>query len=205
MRIFSSWHKYIIIGVIVVAGVAGVYAWKTKSSQEILSPGGTEVSNSAPIAEGMVTWTDEAGFSFQYPKVLVTNKHEEDNQNYAHVELTHKNHPGNIIIWVKDLPKGVTDVASWVKLEKAFAGGTVIDSTLGGEPAKKIIVGDLLTVGTVSENLLFSVEATMTDKEYWSGVFDSVSTSFAFVTEESSSSQQGAPGGADVDEEEVVE
>jgi len=205
MRIFSSWHKFIIIGVIVVAGVAGVYAWKTKSSQEILSPGGTEVSNSAPIAEGMVTWTDEAGFSFQYPKVLVTNKHEEDNQNYAHVELTHKNHPGNIIIWVKDLPKGVTDVASWVKLEKAFAGGTVIDSTLGGEPAKKIIVGDLLTVGTVSENLLFSVEATMTDKEYWSGVFDSVSTSFAFVTEESSSSQQGAPGGADVDEEEVVE
>ena len=190
----------------VIAAIGGIYVVTTKSSQEILSPGGNEVPSSAPKTEDLLTWTDEAGFTFQYPKELSVNKHEEDNENYAHVELTSKDHPGRIIVWVKDLPKGVKDVASWIKLEKSFAGGTVIDSTLGGEPAKKVSVGETLTIGTISENLLFSVEATLTDKEYWSGVFDTVSGSFAFVSEESSAGPQGsAGGGEDVDEEEIVE
>ncbi len=192
----------------VIAAIGGIYVVTTKSSQEILSPGGNEVPSSAPKTEDLFTWNDEAGFRIQYPKGLSTDKNEQDNENYAHFALTHKDHPGSIIVWVKDLPKGVKDVASWVKLEKSFAGGTVIDSTLGGEPAKKVSVGEMLTIGTISENLLFSVEATLTDKEYWSDVFDTVSGSFAFISEGAPVGPQqgaGAGSGGDVDEEEVVE
>ncbi len=142
----------------------------------------------------LTTWTDEAGFSFQYPKTLSTNKHEEDNENYAHVELTAKDHPGSVIVWVKDPPK------KWPP-----SGGTIIDSTLGGEPAKKIVSDSTLSIGCLCEDLLFLIEATITDKEYWTKVFDTVSGSFAFISEESPGSSQGVPAGADVDEEEIVE
>ena len=102
MPLISSWRKYIIIGVVGVAAIGGIYVATTKSSREILSPGGNEVPSAAPKIEDMVTWKDEAGFSFQYPKGLATNKHEEDNQNYAHVELTSPDHKGSVIVWVQD-------------------------------------------------------------------------------------------------------
>lgn len=194
MHLFSSYLKYIIIAfVVLLLGTGGVYLAQKKST--VISPGESVSPTPAPKVE-LATWNDESGFSFQYPKNLSVNKHEEDNENYAHVELTNADHPGKIIVWVKDAPK------IWPP-----TGGTTLDTMLGGLAAKKILTAApvrMLTVGTVSEGLLFSVEATLTDSEYWTGVHDTITNSFTF-TQDTSAPAAGQSSGDSVDEEEVVE
>jgi hypothetical protein len=194
MRRVSSWYKYIIIAVVVLAVVGGgsVYFFQKKSL--VITPGESVVPTPTPAVE-LTTWDDPAGFSFQYPKDLTVDKNEEDDENYAHVELTSKDHPGSVIVWVSDIPK------KWPP-----EGGTVIDTTLGGQPAKKILISTpsaKLIVGTVSEGLLFYVDGTLTDKAYWQTVEDGIVKTFAFTPETSAASGQAS--GDAVDEEEVVQ
>ncbi len=198
---------WIITGVIIVLGViTGGVLFFWQRSTKVISPGEAVVTSPTPtpLVE-LTTWDDPAGFSFQYPKDLSVNKHEEDPDNYAHVELTSKDHQGSIIVWASDLPKGVTTLDSWVK--KLYATGTSIDTTLGGEPAKKILVASpsaKLIVGTVSEGLLFYVDGTLTDKAYWQTIEDGIVKTFAF-TPDTSSAASGQSSGDAVDEEEVVQ
>ena len=198
-----------VVGALIVL-VGGIYIWKTQSSQKMLSPGEAIKTNTTPSPApfDLTTWTDEAGFTFQYPKELLVNKHEEDNDNYAHVELTNQDHPGKVIVWASDLPGGVTTLDSWVK--KLYPSATVLDTKLGGEPAKKIMSSapvKMLSEGAISDNLLFNVEATLTDSEYWQRVHDAIAGSFAFT--DNSQSAQGAGDGSSsgdaVDETEVLQ
>lgn len=196
---------WIVIGVLVVVGVVagGVFVF-SKRSTKVISPGEVILATPTP-AVGMTTWDDPAGFSFQYPKDLSVNNHEEDNDNYAHVELTSKEHPGNIIVWVSDLPKGVTTVDSWVK--KLYSTATAIDTTLGGEPAKKILIASpsaKLIVGTISDGLLFKVEGIYTDKQFWQPIEDTIVKSFTFIVD-TPSAASGQSSADAVDEEEVVQ
>jgi len=207
---------YIPAGVVLLGIIGGgVYLYKTKTSVQIVSPGGDKVISLTPTpAVPLTTWTDDAGFSFQYPKNVSVNKHEEDNDNYAHVELTNADHPGKIIVWVKDLPSGVSDLASWVTNTPSYANASVIDTTLGGQPAKKILVTapvKMYTVGTISDSLLFYVEGTLTDSAYWQGVEDGIVGSFAFTpdsstqTFQSSGGNAGASSGDSADESETLQ
>lgn len=196
---------WIATGIVVVLLVAagGVFVFLQKNTK-VISPGEAVIISPTPAVE-MTTWDDPAGFSFQYPKDLSVNKHEEDPDNYAHVELTNSSHPGSVIVWVSDLPKGVTTVDSWAK--KLYSTATTIDSTLGGEPAKKIFVSTpsaKLIVGTVSDGLLFYVDGTLSDKPYWQTVEDGIVKSFAF-TPDTSAPSNAAAGSDSVDEEEVVQ
>lgn len=201
---------WIIIGAVVLLGIAGsgIYVYSHKTAKVIV-PGGDAVTPTPTPIVDLTTWTDDAGFSFQYPKDLSVNKHEEDNDNYAHVELTSKDHPGKVIVWVKDLPTGVTTLDSWVS--KLYANGTALDTKLGGEPAKKIMTSapvKMLTTGAISDNLLFYVEGTLTDSEYWSRVHDTITGSFAFIQDTpapAAASGGGASGGDSVDETEVLQ
>jgi len=194
MRRVSSWYKYIIIAVVVLAvvGVGVVYFFQKKSL--VITPGESVVPTPTPVVE-LTTWNDPAGFSFQYPKDLTVDKNEEDNENYAHVELTSKNHPGSVIVWVSDPPR------TWPPKE-----GTSIDTTLGGVAAKKILISTpsaKLIVGALSEGLLFKIEGTLTDKPYWQTVEDGIVKTFAFTPDTSAGSGQSSGDAAD--EEEVVQ
>lgn len=165
------------------------------------------VTNPAPTAAPkLVTWNDPAGFTFQYPEGLTVNKHDEDKVNYAHVELTDSSHPGGLIVWVKDLPKGVADTVSWGKKMATPSSALSFDTTLGGQPAQKIMVSGTpktVTVGVVWDGVLWYVEATLSDESYWQSVYDTVANSFAFQPLPTVPAAQGT---ADtVDEEEVLE
>ena len=205
----------ILIGIVVVVLIGGgIYFWRAKASQ-VISPGGEKVAVTPTPAFELTTWNDEAGFSFQYPKDLSVNKHEEDPDNYAHVELTSKDHLGKIIVWVKDLPTGkaglpVTTLDSWVK--QFYPDATTLDTKLGGEPAKKILSTapvKMLTVGTISDNLLFYVEGTLTDSDYWTRVEDTITGNFAFTDGSSAATttqgNSNASSADAVDEEEVIQ
>lgn len=176
--------------VLVVVGT-GVYFFQRKSS--VITPGEAVAPTPTPKVE-LTLWTDPAGFSFQYPKGLSVNNHEEDNENYAHVELTSKDHPGKIIVWASDPPA-----------KKVDPNALTLDTTLGGESAKKSMIGDTIVVTTNVDSLVFSVEATVTDKDYWSGVSDTVVGSFAFVVDAPAAAGSAASSGDSFDEEEVVQ
>jgi hypothetical protein len=187
---------WIVTGIIVLIGVVagGIFVFSQKNAK-VISPGAAVLATPTPAVD-MTTWNDPAGFSFQYPKDLSINNHEDDNVNYAHVELTSAAHPGNIIVWASDVS------SAWPP-----KGGTSIDTTLGGVAATKIMMSTpsaKLIVGAVSEGLVFKIEGTLTDKTYWQGVEDGIVKTFAF-TPDTSAPASGQSSGDAVDEEEVVQ
>lgn len=193
---------WIVTGAIFVLGViAGGIFFLSQKDTKVVTPGEKAVVTPTPVVE-MTTWEDPAGFSFQYPKDLSVNNHEDDDENYAHVELTANDHPGSVIVWASDLT--VKDLNAWVK--KFYPTGTSIDTTLGGETAKKILVSTpsaKFIVGTISDGLLFYVDGTLTDKMFWQTVEDGIVKTFTFTPDLSASSDQTAASA--VDEEEVLQ
>lgn len=205
----------ILVGLLIGGIASGGYLWWMKSRAESSGASNEQAATPTPTPVQLLIWNDPNGFSFQYPDGLTINKHGEDKENYAHIEFTHPDHPGKLIVWGKDLAKGVTDTASWVKNEKRFIGASVLDTELGGQKATKIMVEGItrmLVVGTVNDTIIWSVEANLEDAEFWTGVHTTIANSFAFVpvkseSTTSSSSEEAVPVAQTqaVDEEEVVE
>lgn len=199
----------ILVGLLFGGIASGSYLWwvrhQSVPSQQVVLP--------TPTPAQLLIWNDPNGFTFQYPEGLSINKHDEDRENYAHIEFTHPDHPGSLIVWGKDLARGVTDPASWVKNEKRFTGASVLDTELGGQKAAKIMIEGItrmLVVGTVYDSIVWSVEATLEDTEFWTGVHAAITDSFTFVPvkEAGSAATSESASVVDdvaVDEEEVVE
>lgn len=204
MMKFPKWAliSAVIVGVFAGAGT-GLYLWQragaSKAKPASIAP--------ATVQEEVATWTDPAGFTFQYPKALAVDKHEEDQDNYAHVELTSKDHPGGIIVWAKDTT--ATDVNAWVKTEKQFAGATVSDATMSGKTAKTIVLADAskTIAGTIDEDILFMVETVPTDTPYWSRIHDMIVQSFTLTVPQPETGTSADTSAAEevVDEEEILE
>ncbi len=179
--------------------------WIPSKNQSSVIPTVTETKKE------LVVWEDPAGFSFQYPKELQVNKHDEDVENYAHIEFTSPTHPGTIIVWAKDTI--YQTVASWIKGDKTIASGTSVDTTLGGKEAKKIsLLGPpkKLIVGAIDEEILFTIEAEPTDSVFWEDVYQGMIQTFTFTPLEGSTVESSEPAGEDAgsygyDEEETLE
>lgn len=176
-------------------GITGGYLWTKRKPQKILQVSPEEVQAK------LLDWKDPNGFSFQYPEGVVIDKHDEDKQNYAHIEMTNPQNPGSLIVWAKDTT--AADVTAWVKTEKTFTNASIVDTTLGGKPAKKIFLsGKNVTVGTIFDGIVWYIEAG--EDEYWQRTLDTIARSFTFTP------LPGESGGSSyeevaVDEEEFIE
>lgn len=205
--------KNVFIGTAIILGLCiggGLVFWYNKTQAQARQS--TTSDQMSIVQEKLVSWDDPAGFTFQYPEGLSINKHDEDKDNYAHVEITNPSHPGSIIVWAKDTTAG--DVTAWVRTEEQFIGANSIDTTLGNIAAKKILVSspkEKLFIGTIYDDLLFFIEVSLDDKEYWTKTTQTIVDSFVFkpVTDSTSSEMDQETSGGDsqgtVDEEEVVE
>jgi len=158
----------------------------------------------------LLTWDDPAGFSFQYPKGLEVNAHEEDTVNYAHVELTNPEYKGSIVIWGKDTT--ATTIAQWLKNEKSLKDAVSIDTTLGGNEAKKVALkGPKIKqiIATLDEDILVMIEMDLEDQKFWQQVGDMIAGSFTFTNSQKENATDNASSGeeppAAADEEESVE
>lgn len=182
---------FVVTGILL--GISGVVMVLTSSGN--LSKGAMIQIRTTPAPQiELITWTDQAGFTFQYPKGLSVNKHDEDTANYAQVELTAPSHPGSIIVWAKD--SKWTDIDTWVKGDARFTGATIADTSLGGQPGKKALLTgppQQRIVGTISDNILFTVEGTLTDNDYWSAIVETIANSFKFTTD---TTEQRIPNGS---------
>lgn len=199
----------ILVGLVIGGIVSGGYLLWIRNQSVPIEQAATPTPTPAPL----LTWNDPNGFTFQYPEGLSINIHDEDKENYAHLEFTHPNHPGKLIVWGKDPVRGVTDAAGWVKNEKRFTGAGVLDTEMGGQKAAKVMIEGvtrMLVTGMVYDSIVWSVETTLDDLLFWSGVHATIVDSFAFVpVKEPGSAVTSEPvpvvDDVVVDEEEVVE
>lgn len=207
---------WIAIGTGIIAGGIGTGIYFGSS---LLTKSQSLPQSGVPQAVGLkanLTWNDPAGFTFQYPDGLTIDKHDEDKENYAHIEMTNKDHPGNVIVWAKDT--NASDVTAWVRTEKRFKDANILDTTLGDKPAKKILLvspSSTLIVGAIDDAILFTVEAQLDEEGYWSNVHDQITKSFVFTplagekqntsSGDSSGNQSSVTEEATVDEEEIIE
>ena len=198
--------RFIIFVIILITALAGgAYTLQQRRVLKVISPEAT-VTTTPPVGE-LLTWEDPAGFMFQYPKEAQVNKHDEDSQNYAHIELTQKDNPGTIIVWAKDT--NAVDSASWVKAEKSLSGGTVFDTSLAGISGKKVLLTTpkkTVVSGIVDEGVVFYVEGVFDSSEYWTKAYDAITSSFSFSSaKQNAPPQAGAAAEDAVDEEEIIE
>ncbi|HUV43154.1 MAG TPA: hypothetical protein VMY36_04625 [Patescibacteria group bacterium] len=190
----------ILIGVL----VGGVVLFKIKGSRSLVGP----IVKESESAEE-VTWEDPAGFSFLYPKEIKIDPHEEDEESYAHLELTSPDHSGKILVWVKETD--YTDIEDWLA-DEIGEEEQVFDTKLDTEPAKKIAFSDpeKLVVAAIDIDSLVLVEMYPDEENYWQEVYNNILDTFTFIPlegEETESGWQGAGGAGGIIEEaeEVIE
>lgn len=172
----------ILSGVLIGVLGIGVFLWSNQTKKET-PPAVTVNPTPTEIPVELSVWKDQAGFAFQYPSDLSINAHEEDKINYAHVELTHKDHSGGIIVWAKDLP--APNLSGWINKDTRFSGGSVLDTTLGNLPAKKILLTDpkkAIIIGAFDAEVLVTIEGDLADEAYWSKVHQIITDSFTFTS-----------------------
>lgn len=188
-----------IIVVLVLAFSGGIYFWQRDSNKQIPEISTNVTPTSTP--EELLEWKDQAGFSFSYPKSLIIDIHKEDQENYAHIEFTHPDYSGNIIVWAKDLPAQAGTTDEWVK--KTLAAGTVFDTTFANMDAKKILITSpkkKIITAVVDERIAFYVEGEFDQSDYWAKAYDTITSTFIFTVDESNVSQEAL-----FDEEEILE
>jgi len=202
--------------VIVISGIllgllgAGGYLWYMIKQEK-----SADLKNIEKPAEKILieytTWKDPLGITFSYPVDAIIDKHDEDTKNYMHVEITSATHSGGLVLWAKDLPKGVWDVSSWAKKETATGSGVMVDTTLDKVDAKKILFGtENVRIGVVYDGLLFEIEGNLDTGGYWKDVLETATSSYIFYPIEGSGqasppSDVSGDTGVSVDEEEVLE
>jgi len=202
----------ILVGLVVVGALIYKFVLK-KEDGEPISPA-SQISAPQVLAPQLIVWEDPAGFTFSYPENFEIDPHEEDDENYAHVELTVLDQAGGIIVWMKDTAYSTID--KWLENEEEIVDEQVFDTTLSDHEGKKVMFanGKLLTV-TLDEEVIVLVELLPGDNRLWQPIYDQIIQSFEFVPLETEAFQapaksagSGVSGGSASEiweEEEVVE
>jgi hypothetical protein len=194
------------VGLIIILIVAGVYIFIIKPRQ--VTPL-SQIVPAQPTTKPQVEtaqWIDQSEFRFDYPKNLTVNPHEEDQINYAHVELTDAQHPGRITVWTKDTNSKTID--EWWKAQ-TYDG--VIDTTLGGEPAKKVLIPETpskILTSAIRNGYLYQVEVELADEPYWNDIYNQIISSFTFFSAETPKNDSlqintAPPASFDIEEETI--
>jgi len=156
----------IVIVVTILAGITIFFIIKPKpkniSESPIISPSPT------PISVTLETWTDEAGFSFQYPQGITIDKHAEDTTNYANLTFTDKDQ-GSIDIVMSD---NDNTLDKWTN---------AIDTVLGEKDGKKIMTDTGMIIGVVDDEVLVTLKRTTKLSPLLEATWQNITDSWAFV------------------------
>lgn len=198
---------FITIGILVLAVAGGVFYFKfyQKFSSNLVNPLTSQTESSVKLA----VWEDPSGFKVSYPQEIEINNHPEDEENYAHLELTVDSHSGSILIWVKD--NTYKEIEDWVKKENSTGSAQVLDSELGGNPAKKLAFNNpqRLVTATLDGNAIVLIEVYPED-QWWNETYNQILSSFEFIPLASENKTitkpiSGSSGGIIDEGEEIIE
>jgi len=201
-------NKAIIVCIIVVVATAIAAFY-------ILNSGKTNSSFSSNTNQALVAlekqpsktlkeYSDDAGFSFQYPLDVQVGKIEiKDNITYSNLELTSNQAKGKILIKIADTQLKYID--GWFAKDglKGDIKEIKIGEILGGQLQK----GDKISAAAINQDILFTIEVDAKDQKYWQSVYGTILASFNFVSREENTSTGEFPddSGDAVLEEDIVE
>jgi hypothetical protein len=179
----------LILGLILVGGGLFLIFNPFNKPSSLISPMGAD-NQEKEVA--LKVWEDPAGFNFSYFEGIEIDNHEEDEENYAHLELTSQDYPGSILVWVKD--KTEKNLDDWVTNQEGSP--QVLDSELGGQPAKKMAFLSPKKMMTVAfdQEVVIIVEV-FPENEWWDKAYQQVIESFELVPlEKEDKAKVNAPG-----------
>ena len=193
--------------IVVVTTIAAFY---------ILNSGKTNSSFSSNTNQALVAlekqpsktlkeYSDDAGFSFQYPLDVQVGKIEiKDNITYSNLELTSNQAKGKILIKITDTK--LQSVNDWFDKDKALEDD-IKEIKIGEISGGQLQKGDKVSAAAINQDILFAIEVDAQDQKYWQSVYGTILATFNFVSQEENTSIGESPDDSSdaVLEEEVVE
>lgn len=154
------------------------------------------------------SYTDDTGFSFDYPDDLVVVKKESTSSaSYSNIELTSKAVSGAIRFAVEDTKEKT--ISNWFTKNIA-SGAATKDIKLGKLDAKEFTDKNI-TTAVIDQGILFRLDV-MPEQEakYWQNAYKAILSSFSFTNPQSansSSSSNDVSGGEEdiITEEDTIE
>jgi len=157
----------IIIVILLVGGVIVFFVLKPKSKKTSELP--IVYPSPIPTSVALATWTDEAGFSFQYPEGVIIDKHADDTVNYANLTFTDKDQNGSIDIVMLD---NDNTLDKWTN---------AIDTVLGEKDGKKIMTDTGMIIGVVDDDVLVTLTRTTKLSPLLEAAWQNITDSWKFV------------------------
>ncbi|MBN1263115.1 MAG: hypothetical protein JW991_02035 [Candidatus Pacebacteria bacterium] len=177
----KNFRNWLLIFLLIFLVLGGVVYWLVRPEKE-----GSQFDLPAGKPEGQVlseepvlSWEDPAGFVFTYPKSVLIDPHEEDQESYAHLDLSRLGQEGGVTILVQETD--FTDIEDWAAEE--LSAGQILNSRLDGRPAKKIAYQDpkRLVTAIIDVDALVLIKLTPDEKGDWESIYQQVLSSFRFV------------------------
>jgi len=159
---------WIILSIIIPIGLIIIYFVSRPTPKTTIEPILTSQSpTSVPI--NLITWTDEAGFSFQYPEGITIDKHTEDTVNYANLTFTDGDQNESIDIVMSDNDNTMN---KWTN---------AIDTVLGGKDGKKNMTDNGMVIGVIDNDVLVTLTRTNKLSPLLEVAWQNITDSWEFV------------------------
>ncbi len=189
----------ILVGIVLVVliGLASGYLL-LGSRLGTSGPSLSSITNLKEQLKGDLTYTDESGFSFSYPKSVKVSDTTPDDDTYYTV-LTLSKDGSQMTVTAKDTKAKTPD--EWIKSDSRYQGASLAGATnMGGISAKQYSLGGKLITAGVDAAVVYLIEGPK-DGGFWEDTQGVVASSFAFAGTKTSSSGDNAI----YEEEEVVQ
>lgn len=194
--------KNLIVGLIIIVTASIFSGYLLVRGLRKSTPPAVPTPTPLVTREQEQTLEDEWGFRLSYP-VSLTAQTATKSGELTRWEFTSKTYTGSIAVWTKETDAEAAD--DWITEDKDAKSATVpIDSTLGGELAKKLSLGSppKIMVISVNSGQVFGVELTLGDDRKMEKAYNSIVSSFTFLPFPTEASMVGkSPGTAQADEE----
>lgn len=177
--------KTIIISIL-IAGI-GAGAFYILESKKTISPISQRSVENKIIAvekepsKTLKVYTDSTGFSFKYPQDVQVSKKDTTNDAtaYANLEISSSQAKGSIS--VKILDTELKSIDDWF-LENNYTSTKEIK--IGELFGKEANMNNKITAAALDQNVLFTIEVASQNKKYWVDVYQTMLSSFNFVSQQ---------------------
>lgn len=193
-------RSLIAVGIAVII-VAGAFLIVRKDDSSSVPQPQIKTAEEKVPSKTTKTYTEEAGFSFNYPDDLTVAKKESTNSAvYSSLEIISKEVAGSMTFLIEDTKfKSVDEL-----IKKNIA---TKEAMLGSLKAIETTYGNKTTLLAVDQGILFRADLDRaTNKSYWDSIYQTFLSGFSFANTQSSSVSEDSYGGEEVVlEEDVIE
>lgn len=198
--------KTFLLLILAILGIGVIFLVYRPKPTLITSPQLTKTAVSPSTT--LKSYTDQAGFSFNYPDNLSLKSNEPQSPTvYADIELTSKDVVGSLTLKISDT--NFASVVEWLQANNP-SSQTPKEVKLGNLKALEITAEERLLLGAIDQGVLFTIEMSLKEeKDFWMNVYSKILADYAFVqpAADSTASQGEVSSASDVvfEGEEVVE